>query len=272
MNDEIAHHPAEQLTRNMQAVIRRKLPAFKRFKDTCERGLGARETVLVSQLSADENVLNLGNSARRRLDTSEHNTAIRNERTFAPHSERKSSDRKVAMPSGYFVETESPSGLPDRKIDARYDLIGLDSGGVKSLEKIGRRNTPLAARGGYDDFGVQTDRAGGEFGRWIGKRQAAAERAAIADCLVRDILQRSIYEWDVRAHLLRPQHVIVPCPRANRNAATAIGNSVQLGNAVYVDQNARLRNPEIQHWHQTLTASEYSGFGLMPAQKSESLR
>jgi hypothetical protein len=272
MNDEIAHRPGEQLTRNMQTIIRRKLSAFKRLKDTCEPGLGARETILVSQLSADKNVLNFWNSARRRLDTSEHKSAIRDHCAFAPYSEGKSGDRKVAVPSGYFVESESPSGLPDRKIDPRYDLIGLDSGGVKPLEKIGRRNTPLAASGGYDDFGVQADRAGGEFGRWIGERKASAERAAIADGLVRDMLKCLRQEREMHAYLLRPQHIVVPGASANRNSADATGYRVQLRNAVYVDQNARLRNPEIQHWHQALTAGQHGGVAFVTAQKSESFR
>jgi hypothetical protein len=74
----------------------------------------------------------------------------------------------------------------------------------------------------------------------------------------------------MHAYLLRPQHIVAPGASANRNSADATGYRVQLRNAVDVDQNARLRDPEIQHWQQALTAGQHGGVAFVTAQKSES--
>jgi len=100
-----------------------------------------------------------------------------------------------------------------------------------------------------DEFGVQRRGNEAPFRRRIGVRQAAAERAAHADRIMRDMLH---YNGEHRAEptVLDPAMKRgMPDPRADAQPAAFRDKPVEPGNGIDVDQMRRARQTVRHHRH-----------------------
>ena len=84
-------------------------------------------------------------------------------------------------------ELEEHGALDLRKLRPDDDLAWPDVGLEQCLEEFTRRHAPLTAPMGEHDGGIERDRASGVFRCRVGKREAAAERAAVADRRMGDV-------------------------------------------------------------------------------------
>ena len=93
-------------------------------------------------------------------------------------------------------------------------------------------------------------------------RDAAADGAAIADLVVRDMRDRGL-EQRMRAD--EPRVVLDVAPAHHGAERDAVGGNpdlAQLRELAQIDQQRRLRQPERQHRHQALAAGERLGVAV----------
>ena len=102
-----------------------------------------------------------------------------------------------------------------RKLGADQDLARPEVGLEQRLEEAGGRNAPLALLPGDDQHRVERQRARRQLRVRIGEREAAAERAAVADRRMRDMRDRVGDERQVLAHLRRALDLGVGAQRAD---------------------------------------------------------
>src|SRR5216683_4382868 len=102
----------------------------------------------------------------------------------------------------------------------------------------------------------------GQFGGRVRMGEAAAHGAAVADLVMRDmgdcLLQKRMCGLQPLIVLdVAPAH-----PGAETNAAVAHRNVAEPGNLAQIDQHARRRQPEGEHWHQALPAGDHGRLGI----------
>ena len=61
---EIAHDPGQQFAHDVQTIGRRQFSPGQRLDDVRDRGFGAPDVLLVSEVCADEDIFQLRNPAR----------------------------------------------------------------------------------------------------------------------------------------------------------------------------------------------------------------
>ncbi len=103
---------------------------------------------------------------------------------------RKADNRVVAMPPGKFLEEMRRARAGDRHLDRDQQILRRQLRLVDAGEERLCGNPPLAAGAADHDGRAQRQHAGRQFGRRIGLRKAAADRAAVADRGVRDVRHR----------------------------------------------------------------------------------
>ena len=107
-------------------------------------------------------------------------------------------------------------------------------------------------------LGVERGRHRAPFGGRIGVRDAAAERAAGADRMMRDVAHHRGEQAAERAVLHRLLERRMAHAGADAELAVLDLEAVELGDAVDVDQMLRPRQPERHGRHQALPAGQHA--------------
>ena len=152
---------------------------------------------------------------------------------------RDAGKREVAAPPRELVEAPAPLRRPGGQAHLDDDLVVGQRRGKCAGEEAAGGNDALAFRAENADLGVAGHRDAGHLGRRIGMREAAADGAAVADLVVRDMLDRGA-EQRVRA--LQPLVVLDVAPARTRTQAHAVfrdGDLLQLLQLADVDQHRR---------------------------------
>ncbi len=119
-------------------------------------------------------------------------------------------------------ELEEHRALGARKFHGGEDLARPKVGLEEALEEVLRGDLPLGLGALKDQSGIQGQYHRRILGGRIGEREAAAQRAAIADRRVRDMLRRFGKERHALAHFARFLELGVRGERADAQAALRI--------------------------------------------------
>jgi len=164
---------------------------------------------------------------------------------------------EVTMPPGELGKTPPAGGREVHRLD---ELVVVQAGLQRAGEQVRGRDLAPAIR--TRDARDRTGRGGydGEFGGRVGVRQAAAEGAAGADGRVADPAGGLGQQ---RVPVLRGERA-VPGQGADPQPAAGPGDeAVQPGDAVDVDEHARLGQPQRQQRHQALAARDDLALALV---------
>ena len=145
-------------------------------------------------------------------------------------------DRKITLPLGEFLKGPAPMLRPERQVQFGNDLVRLAHCRQWPREEFAGRYGPSSRCTDEGDLGIAGHGNPGQFGGRVGMGKAAADGAAVADLIMRDV-----------GHCLAQQRVrggqppivldVAPAnPGAKPNAALADGNVAEPGNPAQINE------------------------------------
>ena len=153
----------------------------------------------------------------------------------------------------------------------RDQLVRCQRGGERPEEERRRRNQPAAGRTDKREFGIAGDRDAGHLGGRVGMRQAAANGAALADLVMRNMRDGSGKER-MRGRETCVRLDVAPAdPCAKVNAGIVHLNGVETRYAAEIDQHARCGQAKRQKRHEALATGEQLRRAVAGCQKRHSL-
>jgi hypothetical protein len=161
-------------------------------------------------------------------------------------------EREITLPLGEFLKGPAPIRRPERQVQLGKDFVRsahVDNGPVKNSPA---RMVRAPCNPDEGNLGIAGHGNPGQFGGRVGMGKAAADGAAVADLIMRDVGD-CLAQQRVRGG--QPSIVldVAPAnPGAKPNAAVADGNVAEPGNPAQIDQHARRRQPEGENRHQAL--------------------
>jgi hypothetical protein len=177
----------------------------------------------------------------------------------------------MAAAAGELLEAPAPAGRPRRQPHLDDDLVGGERGGERALEEIGGLDHADAGLARDRDLGVAGHGDPRHFRRRIGMRDAAPDRAAVADLIVRDMGNRGLEQ---RMRAIEPPVVLDVAPAhhgAQRHAAVGNPDAAQVGELAQIDQQRRLGETEGEHRHQALAPGQRLRIAVMRGEKRDCL-
>ena len=171
-------------------------------------------------------------------------------------------EREIALPLGEFLKGPAPIPGPERQVQLGNDLVRLAHRRQWPGEEFAGAYRSRSGRADEGDLGIAGHRDPGQFGGRVGMGKAAADGAAVADLVMRDVgdglaQQRMRGRQPPIVLDVAPAH-----PGAKPNAALADGNVAEPGNPPQIDQQARRRQPEGENRHQALPAGDDGRLGI----------
>ena len=163
---------------------------------------------------------------------------------------------EVAAPLREFLEGPAPRGGPRRKMDRRDELVVGQTGCERTQEEILCADLPRACPSHDLDPRVAGGRNARHFGGRIGMREAAADRAAIADLIVGDVTDGSRDQRTGAAQTGMVFQFAPPHHRADRYAGFADRDVVKSRDAAQVDEHTWIGQAKGQDWNKTLAARD----------------
>ena len=155
-----------------------------------------------------------------------------------------------------FFEGPAPSGGPTRKPYAGDDLVGSERCLERADEEIGGGDRAGARHADDIDRGVRRRGDARQLGGGIGMRETAADRAAIANLIMADMLDRGGEKRQGRGEPRVGFDVAPADPRAEMHMIGLDGDAIETGNAREVDEHARRRQAKSHQRHETLAAGQ----------------
>ncbi len=175
------------------------------------------------------------------------------------------------MPARQLLERDAPlrrhrqQQRGDQLVRRRRRLVEVD-------EEIVRLDDADAVRAGDLDRAAERQQAGRQFGRGIGERDRAAERAAVADRGVGDMRQGQCEQRRMGGDKRRGEGLGMAHQRADAQPFPVKLDAVEAGNAVDVHQHARAREPHIEQRDKALPARDDAGLAGTGAEQRKRLR
>src|SRR5262249_33302634 len=142
----------------------------------------------VARRRALERALGLGDAPRINFDATEREPRLGNLAALEAIEAERGGERKISRAPAELVEAAAGIGGQQRQARLDQKLVVAQRGRHDPLEEIARRDDALAARAFGDDLAVESRKHQAPFRGRIGMRQAAAERAPIADRIMRDVM------------------------------------------------------------------------------------
>ena len=136
------------------------------------------------------------------------------------------------------------------------DLIGRERGGERTEKEFGGRDRARAGLADDGDLRLAGHRDARHLGCRIGMRDAAADRAAIAHLVMRDMRDRG---GEQRMRGRKPRVILDVAPAhhgAEVHAVRGDPDLPQLLELAQVDEQRGRGKPECKHRHQALAAGE----------------
>ena len=143
--------------------------------------------VASSGRSAVERLLRRGKAQRPVGNTDHAECACAPCRAVLIIKQRRARCGEIAAAAGEFRKAEAALPGPWRQTNCGDDLVGFERRHQRAKEKVACRDRRAAGFADDGDLGVAGDRNARHFGCGIGMRDAAADRAAIADLIMRDM-------------------------------------------------------------------------------------
>jgi len=153
-----------------------------------------------------------------------------------------------------------------RHMQRHEDFTGLYRRLVEILEVIVRRDAPKPGRAGNLHLRAHGQHHRGEFGRRIGQRHAAADRAAIADGGMGDEGRSGRQQRRMGADERLGQRFGVAGEGADAQALPLSPDAAHFGNRGEVDENLRRLKPHRQRRHEALAAGDIARVPIGPVE------
>ena len=134
-------------------------------------------------------------------------------------------------------------------------------------EEVVRRHDPVPGRPGQLHRAAERGQRQGQVGRWVGVREGAADRAAVADLRVSDLGRRPGQQRRLGADQLGAGHVVVPGGGPDHQVVTVDGDASQLVQRADVDQHRGNGEPQLHHRQQRVAAGQQLGLVAVLSQQ-----
>jgi hypothetical protein len=168
---------------------------------------------------------------------------------------------EIAVAARYLREAPAGGGRQLRESDFGHQLIFGEVDRERAEEEVARRGGSPERRRHDLDFGIKEERDHRQLGGRIGVRQTSAERAAIADCEMRDALHGGAQHREMPGDDRRRLGRMMARERADANGVLVLRDESEPGNPVDVDEDRRPQQAEIEHRHEALPARQDLGVG-----------
>ena len=133
---------------------------------------------------------------------------------------------------------------------------GREIDGEEILEEVARLDDPRAARAVDVDARVERQHDRRIVGRRIRVREAAAERAAVADLRIADLTGGIGHHRALLTQHRGRGHVVMDRRGADLDLAVLLANAGEAGNARDVDERRRLAQSQLHQRHEAVAAGE----------------
>ena len=143
-----------------------------------------------------------------------------------------------------------------RQARLNEQLVVAQCRGHDALEEIARRDDALAAGAARHHVAVERDHRQAPFGGWIGVGKAAAERAAVADWIMRDMAHHVGQQFAERPLADRTMKRRMAHAGTDRKLAVGHRDTIERRDAVDVDEVGGLGEPERHGRNQALAAGK----------------
>ena len=171
--------------------------------------------------------------------------------------QRDSGQRKIAAPAGEFLERPAPVTRPGRQPYLGDDLVRGKACRHRPEEEIHRLDEACAGISGDGDFGVAGHRDARHLGSRVGQRNAAADRATIADLVMRN-MTHGCRQQRMGAGKFGIFFDVAPADTGTKpDTLRADDNAVEPRDAFEIDKKPGLGQPERQQGHQALPAGQH---------------
>ncbi len=216
----------------------------------------AARNAVSSGSCAIERALGFGDASRIGLGAADREPRLDHLAALDAIDAQRCGKRKI--PGAPVELVEAAARIGGEKRQPRFDqkLVVAQRRGHDALEEIARRDDALAARAFRHHFAVERRQHQAPFGRRIGMRQTAAERAAVADRVMRDVPHHVGEQFAERAVANRAVESRMTHAGADGELAARNGDAVERFDPVDVDEVRRLGEPERHRRHETLAAGK----------------
>ena len=170
--------------------------------------------------------------------------------------QRRRRHREIAAAARELAEAPAALRRPGRQPDLGDDLVVLERGRQRPDEEVVGADRARPLRAGRGDLGVAGDGDAGHLGGGIGMRDAAADGAAVADLIVRDVLNRGLQQ---RMGGRQTRVVLDVAPAHHGAEPHTVGgylDLLELRQLAQVDEQRRRDHAEREHRHQALAAGD----------------
>ena len=153
--------------------------------------------------------------------------------------ERDAREGEVAAPPRELLEGEAASARPGRQAQLDDQLVLCEQRGERAGKEIRCARGSRTARAGDGDLGVAGHGDARQLGRGIGVREAAADGAAVADLVMRDV--RHGFE-EKRMRFAQSRVILDVAPahaRAELHAVLADRDATEAADFAQVDEDRR---------------------------------
>ena len=217
----------------------------------------------VVDLVAIEDLLDGGKPQRPVGDTDSADMGVARFAALFVVEQHRRGHREVAAAAGEFLKAETALGRPCRQADFGDDFVRLERGHQRTLKEIRRVDHARAGFADDGDLRLAGHDDARHFGGGIGMRDAAADGAAIANLIMRDMLDGRDQER-MRLAQSRVVEDVAPAHHgAERDAVIRDLDLPQLGELAQIDQQRRRGDAERQHRHQALAAGQRLGLAVV---------
>ena len=218
----------------------------------------AARNVLSPGARAGERALGFGNAPRIGFGAADRKPRLDDFSAFDAVGGERRGHGEIAGAAAELVKAATRVGGKHRQPRLDQQFIVAQRRRHDALEEIARRDGALAARALGQNLAVERRQHQRPFGRWIGVRQAAAERAAVADRIMGDVAHHVGEQLAERALADRAVERGMAHTRADHELAVGDGEPIERIDAVDVDEMSRLGEPERHGRHQALAAGEHA--------------
>ena len=151
------------------------------------------------------------------------------------------------------------AGPPERQFDRGDHFIRLKRRRHEAGIELAKRDLPDAANTGYVNHRIIGGTDGGQFGRWIGVREAAADRAAVTRLAMADVMQRFGHQRAMPGDFRCQFEFALAHHRADAKLALSNSDTAQVVDAAEINEMIDDHVAKIHHRHERLSAGDDLG-------------
>jgi hypothetical protein len=226
--------------------------------DGVSRRLRGLRKGLRAWLLSRKHPLDLDDPARLGLGAADAQARLDHAAVLEPVGRERHGDREVADAPAEFIEAEMRVGRQQGEACLHQQLVFLEVRRHDAVKEIRRRDEAPALPALRHHLGAERRRHQAPLRRRVRIHQAAAEGAAGADRVMRDVAHHAREQKPERPIRDRAIERRMPHAGADRKLAVHNRDAIKLRDAVDVDQVRRAGQPECHGGDQALPAGQHA--------------